>query len=50
MGKRTRKGGYVVDWENKVPIYMVPDLEDCELKPYVSPHTPKVKVPPPPFS
>lgn len=49
MGHRTRRGGYVVDYKEKVPQYMVPDLEGCELKPYVSAKTPLIKVPPPPM-
>ncbi|PXF41777.1 39S ribosomal protein L41-A, mitochondrial [Gracilariopsis chorda] len=48
MGRHTRKGAYVVKYDTKVPIYMVPDLEGCELKPYVSYRTPLVKIPPPP--
>ncbi|KAL9263364.1 Large ribosomal subunit protein mL41A-like protein [Drosera capensis] len=34
-GFHTRKGGYVVVQE-KLPIYVVPDLTDFKLKPYVS--------------
>lgn len=49
MGSRTRRGGYVMDYEKKVPQYIVPDLEGCELKPYVSAKTPLIKVPPPPM-
>lgn len=49
MGRRTRRGGFMVDWERRVPEYVVPDMEGCELKPYVSAHTPKIKVPPPPM-
>ena len=46
MGRHTRKGGYIVEYE-KVPRYVVPSLEDCQLKPYVSYRTPKIEVPPP---
>ncbi|KAJ0100232.1 hypothetical protein Patl1_21915 [Pistacia atlantica] len=34
-GFHTRKGGYVVVQE-KLPKYVVPDLTDFKLKPYVS--------------
>ncbi|KAI4325525.1 hypothetical protein MLD38_030913 [Melastoma candidum] len=34
-GFHTRKGGYVVMHE-KLPNYVVPDLTDFKLKPYVS--------------
>ncbi|CAK9168289.1 unnamed protein product [Ilex paraguariensis] len=34
-GFHTRKGGYVVVQE-KLPNYVVPDLTDFKLKPYVS--------------
>ncbi|XP_074295231.1 uncharacterized protein LOC141623083 [Silene latifolia] len=34
-GFHTRKGGYVVVQE-KLPVYVVPDLMDFKLKPYVS--------------
>ncbi|KNA24640.1 hypothetical protein SOVF_013830 [Spinacia oleracea] len=34
-GFHTNKGGYVVVQE-KLPIYVVPDLTDFKLKPYVS--------------
>ncbi|PIA36107.1 hypothetical protein AQUCO_03400188v1 [Aquilegia coerulea] len=34
-GFHTRKGGYVVV-EEKLPNYVVPDLTDFKLKPYVS--------------
>lgn len=49
MGQHTRKGGYVVDYHNKVPVLMMPDTLDTELRPYVSASTPKIKVPPPPM-
>nr|XP_043636852.1 39S ribosomal protein L41-B, mitochondrial-like [Erigeron canadensis] len=35
IGFHTRKGGYVVQQE-KLPNYVVPDLTDFKLKPYVS--------------
>lgn len=50
MGRKTRKGGFVVEWDRKVPQYVVPDLTDCQLKPYVSAKTPLIKVPPPPMA
>lgn len=50
MGHYTRRGGYIIDWTNRVPEYMVPDLSDCQLQPYVSTSTPLVNVPPPPDS
>ncbi|XP_039041508.1 39S ribosomal protein L41-A, mitochondrial-like, partial [Hibiscus syriacus] len=34
-GFHTRKGGYVV-MQEKLPNYVVPDLTDFKLKPYVS--------------
>lgn len=34
-GFHTRKGGYVV-LQEKLPNYVVPDLTDFKLKPYVS--------------
>ncbi|CAD5180660.1 unnamed protein product [Musa acuminata subsp. malaccensis] len=34
-GFHTRKGGYVV-MDEKLPLYVVPDLTDFKLKPYVS--------------
>ncbi|XP_073104150.1 uncharacterized protein [Elaeis guineensis] len=34
-GFHTRKGGYVV-MDEKLPRYVVPDLTDFKLKPYVS--------------
>ncbi|XVF36660.1 hypothetical protein REPUB_Repub19eG0076400 [Reevesia pubescens] len=34
-GFHTRKGGYVL-MQEKLPNYVVPDLTDFELKPYVS--------------
>lgn len=49
VGRHTKSGGYIIDWRNKVPEYMVPDLTDCPLRAYVSARTPKVKVPPPPL-
>ncbi|EIE75854.1 hypothetical protein G6F57_006051 [Rhizopus arrhizus] len=39
MGRHTKKGGYVIDW-NKVRTFVVPDLENFNLGPYVSRKTP----------
>ncbi|KAI8978026.1 mitochondrial ribosomal protein L27-domain-containing protein [Pilobolus umbonatus] len=39
MGRHTKNGGYVVDW-NKVRTFVVPDLENFNLAPYVSRKTP----------
>lgn len=50
MGHFTRKGAYIIDWQKRVPHFVVPDLTDCKLQPYVSARTPKVVVPPPPDS
>lgn len=47
LGRHTRKGGYMVDYDRRVPEYIVPDLEDCDLRPYVSVRTPKVDMPSP---
>ncbi|OBZ89676.1 54S ribosomal protein L27, mitochondrial [Choanephora cucurbitarum] len=35
MGRHTKNGGYLVDW-NKVRTFVVPDLENFSLGPYVS--------------
>ncbi|KAJ2758973.1 60S ribosomal protein L27, mitochondrial, partial [Coemansia nantahalensis] len=43
MGRHTKHGSYVVDLD-KVRTFAVPDLADCELKPYVSRRTNKFKV------
>lgn len=50
MGHYTRRGGYILDWTNRVPEFVIPEFADCHLKPYVSTRTPKVTVPPPPDS
>ncbi|KAF5739753.1 hypothetical protein HS088_TW12G00963 [Tripterygium wilfordii] len=42
MGFHTRKGGYVLMPE-KLPNYIVPDLTDFELMPYVSQVATEVK-------
>ncbi|KAK3241801.1 hypothetical protein CYMTET_48462 [Cymbomonas tetramitiformis] len=35
VGRHTRKGGYqLIGW--KLPEYVVPDLTNCELKPFMS--------------
>lgn len=47
VGHITRRGGFVVDWKEKVPEFVVPDLEGCDLKPYVSRKMGLIKVPPP---
>ncbi|KAI8084120.1 mitochondrial ribosomal protein L27-domain-containing protein [Gilbertella persicaria] len=39
MGRHTKNGGYLVDW-NKVRTFVVPDLENFSLGPYVSRKTP----------
>ncbi|XP_028406369.1 39S ribosomal protein L41, mitochondrial-like [Dendronephthya gigantea] len=44
-GFHTKKGHYVIV-PKKVPEFVVPDLTDFELKPYVSYHSPKVVCPP----
>eukprot|EP00049_Salpingoeca_infusionum_P004964 m.86403 g.86403 ORF g.86403 m.86403 type:complete len:91 (+) comp12805_c0_seq1:113-385(+) len=41
-GYHTRKGGYVQDPFKRVE-FVVPNLENCELKPYVSLRAPLVK-------
>ncbi|KAJ9673906.1 hypothetical protein PVL29_023449 [Vitis rotundifolia] len=41
-GFHTRKGGYVL-MQEKLPNYVVPDLTDFKLKPYVSQCTREVK-------
>ncbi|GAB5588333.1 60S ribosomal protein L27 [Umbelopsis nana] len=35
MGRHTKRGGYLIDW-NKVRTYVVPDITDFNLSPYVS--------------
>ena len=40
-GRLTSKGRFIVDWNKRLRL-MVPDLKDCDLKPYVDPNTPKV--------
>ncbi|GJP50794.1 hypothetical protein CLOM_g9957 [Closterium sp. NIES-68] len=40
MGRHTKKGGYIL-MEEKMPTYLVPDLTNCQLKPYVSHTAPK---------
>lgn len=47
MGWHTRNSAYIVDYENRVPQYVAPDLADCQLKAYVSAKTPLTKVPSP---
>ena len=41
LGRHTKRGGYIMD-STKIPFYVVPDLEGCELKPYVSHKTEKI--------
>ena len=48
MGRHTRKARYIVDYDNKVPEFVLPCM-DTDLRPYVSTSTPKVKIPPPPL-
>ncbi|CAI5944385.1 unnamed protein product [Closterium sp. NIES-65] len=43
MGRHTKKGGYIL-MEEKMPTYLVPDLSNFQLKPYVS-HTAPEKPP-----
>jgi large subunit ribosomal protein L41 len=38
-GRHTSKGAYVL-MEEKLPKYVVPDLTNCKLKPYVAHDTP----------
>jgi len=35
MGRHTKYGGYVIEW-NKVRTYVVPDLTDFKLTPFVT--------------
>ncbi|ORX82492.1 hypothetical protein K493DRAFT_361433 [Basidiobolus meristosporus CBS 931.73] len=44
MGRHTKHGGYIIDY-NKVRTYVVPDLTDCQFKPYVS-HRTRRSLPP----
>jgi len=38
IGRHTKKGGYIID-PKKLPAFEVPDLTNCDLKPYVSTNT-----------
>lgn len=40
-GRHTSKGGYVL-MDEKLPRYIVPDLTNCKLLPYVAHDTPEV--------
>ncbi|KAF9435086.1 hypothetical protein BGZ76_006920 [Entomortierella beljakovae] len=40
MGRHTKRGGYVIEWA-KVRSFVVPDLTDFKLLPYVSRSTQK---------
>ncbi|KXN71505.1 hypothetical protein CONCODRAFT_5757 [Conidiobolus coronatus NRRL 28638] len=40
-GRHNGKGGYIIE-SQKVRHYVVPNLENCELTPYVSHRSPKV--------
>ncbi|KAL1920912.1 mitochondrial 54S ribosomal protein mL41 [Calcarisporiella thermophila] len=42
MGWHTRRGGYRIDW-SKVRNFVVPDMTNCKLAPYVSRETQKLK-------
>ncbi|KAL0085782.1 mitochondrial ribosomal protein L27-domain-containing protein [Phycomyces blakesleeanus] len=42
MGRHTKQGGYKVDW-SKVRTFVVPDLQNFSLGPYVSRKTPFMK-------
>eukprot|EP01100_Stratorugosa_tubuloviscum_P014713 TRINITY_DN800_c3_g1_i1.p1 TRINITY_DN800_c3_g1~~TRINITY_DN800_c3_g1_i1.p1 ORF type:complete len:207 (-),score=55.71 TRINITY_DN800_c3_g1_i1:155-775(-) len=46
LGRHTKKGGFIIQ-HYRIPQLVVPDLTDCQLKPYVSKTTPKLKVAPP---
>ncbi|KAL0638950.1 60S ribosomal protein L27, mitochondrial [Maublancomyces gigas] len=35
MGRHTKHGGYIIDWK-KVRTYVVPDLEEFKLTPFVT--------------
>ncbi|SPJ09215.1 mitochondrial ribosomal protein L41, putative [Plasmodium sp. DRC-Itaito] len=41
LGKHTKKGFFIIN-KMLVPNYRVPDLKDCQLKPYVSKKTPLI--------
>ncbi|CAG25212.1 mitochondrial ribosomal protein L41, putative [Plasmodium reichenowi] len=41
LGKHTKKGFFIIN-KMLVPNYRVPDLTDCQLKPYVSKKTPLI--------
>eukprot|EP00939_MAST-03C_sp_MAST-3C-sp1_P005388 g5388.t1 len=41
-GRLNSKGKFIVNWDKRIRL-MVPDLEGCDLKPYVDPATPKLK-------
>ncbi|KAK3816655.1 MAG: mitochondrial ribosomal protein L27-domain-containing protein [Benniella sp.] len=40
MGRHTKRGGYMIEWE-RVRSFVVPDLTDFKLLPYVSRSTQK---------
>ncbi|KAJ2080728.1 60S ribosomal protein L27, mitochondrial [Coemansia sp. RSA 988] len=46
MGRHTKHGGYVIDLD-KVRTFVVPDMTNCKLQPYVSRRAGKFKVDPP---
>eukprot|EP01130_Rhizamoeba_saxonica_P006925 TRINITY_DN277_c0_g1_i1.p1 TRINITY_DN277_c0_g1~~TRINITY_DN277_c0_g1_i1.p1 ORF type:complete len:113 (+),score=31.04 TRINITY_DN277_c0_g1_i1:513-851(+) len=46
LHKFTYLGGYKI-LKSILPEVIVPDLTDCELKPYVAKDTPGIKTPPP---
>ncbi|KAJ1732858.1 60S ribosomal protein L27, mitochondrial [Coemansia biformis] len=46
MGRHTKYGSYVIDLD-KVRTFVVPELAECEFKPYVSRRSSKFKVDPP---
>ncbi|KAI1343029.1 mitochondrial ribosomal protein L27-domain-containing protein [Xylariaceae sp. FL0016] len=35
MGRHTKYGGYIIDW-NRVRTYVVPDIENFKLTPFVT--------------
>eukprot|EP01102_Stenamoeba_stenopodia_P022439 TRINITY_DN9342_c0_g1_i1.p1 TRINITY_DN9342_c0_g1~~TRINITY_DN9342_c0_g1_i1.p1 ORF type:complete len:180 (-),score=37.86 TRINITY_DN9342_c0_g1_i1:43-582(-) len=46
LGHHTKHGSFVLE-ARKIPAYVVPNLEGCELKPYVAKNTPPPKKRPP---
>lgn len=46
MGRHTQHGGYIIEY-SKVRDYVVPDLRETKLRPYVSHRTEKILTAPP---